>query len=884
MTTRRKLAAILTLACLPALWAQGAQGSQLPAGFRDQVVFSGLKEPTVIRFASGGPIYVAEKSGTILAYSGLGDATPTTFADLRTEANDSFDRGILGLAVDPGFPTRPYLYVLYTYDHILGAPAGEVPKWGKVDSSGDGCDAKPSGTGVDACPVSGRLVRLTATAASGYEKAAADGSGAEEQKVLVEGWCAQFSSHSLGALQFGPEGALYASAGEGADANNVDYGKLGWPNKNQCGDPPSGVGGNQAPPSAEGGALRSQDARTPFNPLAVNPDPTGLSGSLIRIDPDSGEGWPGNPLAASVDANERRLVGYGFRNPFRFSISPTSGRLFVGNVGWNSYEEIDRFKPDPSKPYNSGWPCYEGPSPQSNYQSLNLTLCQNLYAEPSATTAPFFSYSHGAGVYAGDSCPRSEGSAISGNAIYDGGAFPAEYDGALFFADSVRGCIYAMRAGKDGEPDPATTTAFLTKGGRYPGIDLEVGPEGDLYYVSLFSEAVPGNEFGPGTVHRISYGGGAPTAVLEASPQWGTETPLHVQFDAGGSSDPGGKALTYAWDLDGNGSFETSGGSQRAASIAGTKKVEVAVRVTNPAAESDVATVAIYPGDTPPTPVIEEPTPPLDWHVGEAIDFEGAASDAQDGDLKATSLSWEALLRHCPQSASECHVHPLQTFPGTASGSFQAPDHDYPARIDLILTAVDSHGLTASASVQLLPAEVDLGLASDPPGLTLAAGILSKPAPFTLPAIADGNVTLSAPLTQQLDGRTYTWQGWSDGGERVHSITAAAPATYTAVYSTQGSPPALVTPALPGTAPQTRLGKHVPKKTSASSAKFEFSSDQPDARFECRLDQGPYKACRSPRVYRRLAPGQHAVRIRAVAGGMTDTTPALFRWQVLPLP
>ena len=46
------------------------------------------------------------------------------FADLRTNVHDFWDRGLLGLALDPGFPTDPYVYVLYTYDHILGDAGG----------------------------------------------------------------------------------------------------------------------------------------------------------------------------------------------------------------------------------------------------------------------------------------------------------------------------------------------------------------------------------------------------------------------------------------------------------------------------------------------------------------------------------------------------------------------------------------------------------------------------------------------------------------------------------------------------------------------------------------------------------------------------------------
>ena len=881
MPRQRKFAFTLVLALLfVAASAATAHGSQLPNGFRDQIVFSGLEEPTAVRFAPGsGPVYVAQKSGVILAYSGLGDAKPTVFADLRTEVNDSFDRGILGLAVDPGFPARPYLYVLYAYDHILGAPANEVPKWGKEGQSGDGCEEKPTGTGVDACPVSGRLVRLTADVLGGYEKAVSPG-GKPEEKVLVEGWCQQFSSHSIGDLQFGPEGALYASGGEGANANGVDYGELGWPSKNQCGDPPAGLGGAEKPPSAEGGALRAQDARTP-DPSGAGPDPTGLSGSLIRIDPDSGEGWEGNPLAASGDANERRLIGYGFRNPFRFAIDPVGGELYVDNVGWNNYEEIDRFKPSSGSPYNSGWPCYEGPFHQSSYESLSLTLCKNLYAEPSVVTAPFFYYSHSSGVVAGDPCPHTDGSAISGNAIYRGGTFPPEYEGALFFADSVRGCIYVMRTGAGGQPDPATTAPFLTEGGRYPGLDLEVGPGGDLFYVSLFNENTAGEEFGLGVVHRISYTPSLPTARLKADK---TAAPgsFTAHLDAGESSSVSGQPLKFEWDLDGNGSFETNGGSEQAATVSGIKNVEVAVRVTDPGTMgSDAAKLTLYPGDTPPVPTIETPADEgLAWHVGQLIHFEGSATDAEDGLLEAEELSWKSLLYHCPQSAESCHVHPLQEFPKTASGTLIAPDHDYPSRIELILTAVDSRGLAVSRSIQLLPVRVDLQLLSDPPGLSLSAGVASAVAPFTLPLIADSDVTLSAPLTQELDGRNYTWQRWSDGGERVHPVTAAAAATYTAVYSTP-SPP-LITSPLP-TPPRTRLTKHPPRRTANTSARFEFSSDPAEARFECKLDDKPYARCRSSRVYRHLEPGQHALRVRAVdSAGTADATPVLFKWKVLP--
>ena len=61
------------------------------------------------------------------------------------------------------------------------------------------------------------------------------------EQVLIEDWCQQFPSHSIGTLEFGADGTLYVSGGDGASFNFVDYGQDGNP-VNPCGDPPGGVG------------------------------------------------------------------------------------------------------------------------------------------------------------------------------------------------------------------------------------------------------------------------------------------------------------------------------------------------------------------------------------------------------------------------------------------------------------------------------------------------------------------------------------------------------------------------------------------------------------------------------------------------------------------
>jgi glucose/arabinose dehydrogenase len=79
-------------------------------GFQDTVAFSGLTYPTVVRFSPDGRVFVAEKSGLIKVFDSMSDTTPDVFADLRTNVHNFWDRGLLGLALDPQFPTVPYVY------------------------------------------------------------------------------------------------------------------------------------------------------------------------------------------------------------------------------------------------------------------------------------------------------------------------------------------------------------------------------------------------------------------------------------------------------------------------------------------------------------------------------------------------------------------------------------------------------------------------------------------------------------------------------------------------------------------------------------------------------------------------------------------------------
>jgi uncharacterized repeat protein (TIGR01451 family) len=758
---------VLAVAALLVFLAIGGSGaSALPQGFQETTLpFTTLVNPTAIEFAADGRVFVAEKSGRIKIFSNLNDSTPDLFADLSANVHNFWDRGMLGLALDPGFTTgRPYVYVLYTFDAPIG---GSPPTWG------DNCPTPPGPTG-DGCVVSARLSRLTA---NGNQM-----TGPEQ--VLINDWCQQYPSHSIGSLAFGGDGALYVSGGDGASFNFADWGQDGNP-LNPCGDPPGGPGDPLSPPTAEGGALRSQDLRTPFDPLHPS-DPTSLDGAILRINPDTGQGMPDNPLAGSSDPNERRIIAHGLRNPFRITIRPGTSEVWFGDVGWNTWEEINRIADPLGFVENFGWPCYEGVGHQPGYDSANLNICENLYAQgtgfdvPPHYAPPYYTYNHSAKVVPGESCPPNPdgtgaSSSTAGVAFYTGGPFPDSYDGALFFADYSRDCIWVMFPGTNGLPNPNNKATFVAPAAN--PVDLQVGPDGALYYP----------DFDGGTIRRIAYAANQPPIASATGSPTNGPAPLTVNFNGNGSSDPEGGPLTYAWDLDGDGAFDDSTAVQPTYTYTQPGTYNARLRVTDNQNQSATsAPVAISANNTPPTGTIDAPAAGTTWKVGDLISFDGSATDPQQGTLPDSALSWELIMHHCP---SDCHTHVIQTWLGDPlTWFFNAPDHEYPSYLELRLTATDAGGLTDTKSLRLDPRTVDLTFQSSPSGLQLVVGSSSGATPFTRTVIEGSNNSISAPSPQTLGGTDYAWSSWSDGGAQSHNVVANAAATYTAAF--QALPPA----------------------------------------------------------------------------------------------
>jgi PKD repeat protein len=254
-----------------------------------------------------------------------------------------------------------------------------------------------------------------------------------------------------------------------------------------------------------------------------------------------------------------------------------------------------------------------------------------------------------------------------------------------------------------------------------------------------------------------------------------------VAFDGTGSTDPDpGDTLSYAWDLDGDGAYDDSTASQPTFTYATQGSYNASLRVTDSHGASDTDSVTITVGNTAPTATIVTPAAGTTWKVGDVITFSGSATDAQDGTLPASALTWQLTMQHCP---SNCHSHPIQTWSGVASGTFTAPDHEYPSYLELRLTATDSGGLTDTKTVRLDPRTVVLTFQTTPGGLQLTVNGASAKATFSRTVIIGSTNSVSAPTPQTKAKKTYNTVSWSDGGAQTHVIVAPAVATtYTARF------------------------------------------------------------------------------------------------------
>jgi hypothetical protein len=166
--------------------------------------------------------------------------------------------------------------------------------------------------------------------------------------------------------------------------------------------------------------------------------------------------------------------------------------------------------------------------------------------------------------------------------------------------------------------------------------------------------------------------------------------PLAVAFRGDTSTDPDGDTLTYDWDFGDGTAHATTAKPSHTYSVAGLLHARLTVNDGHGGSDSATVAVAATSGNTAPTATITAPAAGSTYRDGLAVSLAGSGQDARTGRSRGAALEWHVLVHHVS------HLHDLGRFTG-ATGSFTPlTDHDADAWYEIILTATDSGGLSAS--------------------------------------------------------------------------------------------------------------------------------------------------------------------------------------------
>jgi glucose/arabinose dehydrogenase len=337
-----------------------------PVSIRAERVAAGLQRPIFVTAPQGDAerVFVVEKPGIIRIIRN-GTLLPTQFLNLEPQVQGGYtltdEHGLTGLAFHPQYAQNGHFYIAYSA--VSGATVVA-----RYTVSGDPNVADPA-SGV---------TLLT-----------------QSQSTPI---------HNGACLQFGPDGYLYISMGDGGPA---------------------------------------------LDPSCNAQNGLSLFGKLLRLDVDGGSPYaipPDNPFVGNPSFRPE-IWSYGLRNPWRFSFDRETGDLYIGDVGQEVLEEID-FQPAGSVGgENYGWNAMEGSSCHNEANCTNPPFCNDP-----GLVLPIHEYSH-----ADPGAPCS----VIGGVVYRGCAIP-NLRGSYFYADFCSRQIVSFRYDGGTTSELVDRTAELT--------------------------------------------------------------------------------------------------------------------------------------------------------------------------------------------------------------------------------------------------------------------------------------------------------------------------------------------------------------------------------------------------------------------------------------
>jgi glucose/arabinose dehydrogenase len=407
-----------------------AQFSSLPNEFEDDLVSGGLDQPTAIDWLPSGELLVTDKGGRLFRVPADGGAaTQLTLPVGAICANG--ERGLLGIAVDPNFDRgNPFVY--FFYSHRRGGDCSEN--------------------------VVNRVSRLP------YE----NGSLGVE-RVLIDNIPSPASNHNGGDLQFGRNGLLHISVGDGGDDLRTGQSGEGNANARRL----DVLLGKILRIDTDGGIPIDNPFQGPGTTRCAGTGGIGVQSQAVRAEKKNKS--KKNRKAKKRKQQKRRdqrppqaaticqeIFATGLRNPFRIAFDPNDvdgpQRFYINDVGQDTWEEID----SGIAGADYGWNEREGPCP---------TGVEGDCAGDSRFVEPVYAYEHE---------PITCSSITGGAFVPVTAGWPPAFNDVYIFADFVCDRLYLLEDQRPGDE-------LEQFGSGVAAVHLAFGPDGDLYYTTFES-------------------------------------------------------------------------------------------------------------------------------------------------------------------------------------------------------------------------------------------------------------------------------------------------------------------------------------------------------------------------------------------------------------
>ncbi len=485
-------------------------------------------------------------------------------------------------------------------------------------------------------------------------------------------------------------------------------------------------------------------------------DLSSLNGKLLRIRPgDGGAQIPADNPFREVEGALPEIFALGLRNPYRLTRHPTSGALYLGDVGDIAWEEVNRvIVGSDAVGANYGWPLREGPCPKG--QHLPCAAASAEYTEPAV-------------AYAHPTENWRDSNSVTGLTFWDG----AQESPSLVLADYNEQVLRLAEETADGA---YTLALFAEETGRI--VDLETHA-GGLYTLDLVAGTIS-------LIYATGVDNQAPVAQLTVDQTWGA-SPLLVAFSAAGTRDGDDLSLTYRWDFgDGHQAESSAPAVEHVYAADGTYQATLEVVDARGARSAPVEqTVTVYSG-TWPEIVLENETEPgrARFHGGDAVRYRVRYA----GDAVALAVenpfAWRVDFHH------NQHVHPIVTGELGETNLLHVPvdNHDGSANVwfqfHLTMTAADGQPVAVSRNLRprLVRLTVDAAGAATEPTAAMVDGV-KHALPYTAAAIAGTMYTIETAAHRLSGERIEAFDRWTlpvdalvHGTVSDRQITVALPA------------------------------------------------------------------------------------------------------------